>query len=102
MDYLDQVSIVRHDSWRHFEDWRREAKYRLALFTTKGAEPYLDHRYSDDEILLFGRESAGVPEEIATAAESRVVIPMRESLRSINLAMTVAMALGEALRQVRG
>jgi tRNA (cytidine/uridine-2'-O-)-methyltransferase len=102
MDYLDQVSIVRHDSWRHFEDWRREAKYRLALFTTKGAEPYLDHRYSDDEILLFGRESAGVPEDVAAAADSRVVIPMRESLRSINLAMTVAMALGEALRQVRG
>jgi tRNA (cytidine/uridine-2'-O-)-methyltransferase len=101
MDYLDQVSIVRHDSWRHFEDWRREAGHRLALFTTKGALPYLDHRYSDDEILLFGRESAGVPEDVAAAADSRVVIPMRESLRSINLAMTVAMALGEALRQVR-
>ncbi len=102
MDYLDQVSIIRHDSWRHFEDWRREAGHRLALFTTKGAEPYLEHRYSDDEILLFGRESAGVPDDVAAAAESRVVIPMRESLRSINLAMTVAMALGEALRQTRG
>jgi tRNA (cytidine/uridine-2'-O-)-methyltransferase len=102
MDYLDQVSIVRHDSWRHFEDWRRESGHSLALFTTKGATPYLEHRYSDDEILLFGRESAGVPEDVAAAADSRVVIPMRESLRSINLAMTVAMALGEALRQTRG
>lgn len=102
MDYLDQVSIVRHISWRHFEDWRREAGLRLALFTTKGAEPYLTHSYSNDEILLFGRESAGVPEDVAAAADSRVVIPMRESLRSINLAMTVAMALGEALRQTRG
>ena len=102
MDYLDQVSIVRHDSWRHFENWRREAGHRLAMFTTKGAVPYLDHRYSDDEILLFGRDSAGVPDDVAAAAESRVVIPMRESLRSINLAMTVAMALGEALRQTRG
>jgi tRNA (cytidine/uridine-2'-O-)-methyltransferase len=101
MDYLDQVSIVRHDSWRHFENWRREAGHRLALFTTKGAVPYLEHRYADDEMLLFGRESAGVPEDVAAAAESRVVIPMRESLRSINLAMTVAMALGEALRQTR-
>lgn len=102
MDYLDQVSIVRHISWQHFEEWRREAGYKLALFTTKGAEPYLAHRYADDEILLFGRESAGVPEDVAAAADSRVVIPMRESLRSINLAMTVAMALGEALRQTRG
>ena len=102
MDYLDQVAIVRHISWTHFEAWRREAGYRLALFTTKGAKPYLSHTYSDDEILLFGRESAGVPEDVANAANSRVVIPMRESLRSINLAMTVAMALGEALRQTRG
>lgn len=99
MDYLDQVTIVRHVSWRHFEAWRREAGHRLALFTTKGAEPYLVHRYSADEILLFGRESAGVPDDVAAAADSRVVIPMRASLRSINLAMTVAMALGEALRQ---
>ncbi|MET0222536.1 MAG: tRNA (cytidine(34)-2'-O)-methyltransferase [Tardiphaga sp.] len=102
MDYLDQVSIVRHDSWRHFEDWRSDAGNRLALFTTKGAVPYLDHRYGDDEILLFGRESAGVPEDVAAAADTRLVIPMRKDLRSINLAMTVAMALGEAIRQVRG
>jgi tRNA (cytidine/uridine-2'-O-)-methyltransferase len=101
MDYLDQVTIVRHDSWRHFEDWRRNTGLRLALFTTKGAVPYLDHRYDNNEILLFGRESAGVPEDVAATADARVVIPMRESLRSINLAMTVAMALGEALRQVR-
>ncbi|RYX92952.1 MAG: tRNA (cytidine(34)-2'-O)-methyltransferase [Bradyrhizobiaceae bacterium] len=101
MDYLDQVTITRHDSWRHFERWRQEAGFKLALFTTKGAEPYLSHTYHDDEILLFGRESAGVPDEVAAAADSRVVIPMRESLRSINLAMTVAMALGEALRQTR-
>jgi tRNA (cytidine/uridine-2'-O-)-methyltransferase len=101
MDYLDQVAIVRHDSWRHFEEWRREAGHRLALFTTKGAVPYLDHRYGDDEILLFGRESAGVPEDVAAVADSRIVIPMRARLRSINLAMTVAMALSEALRQTR-
>lgn len=99
MDYLDEVAIVRHISWRHFDEWRREAGHKLALFTTKGAEPYLTRSYSNDEILLFGRESAGVPEDVAAAADSRVVIPMRESLRSINLAMTVAMALGEALRQ---
>lgn len=102
MDYLDQVSIVRHDSWRHFEDWRREAGHRLVLFTTKGATPYLEHRYDANDILMFGRESAGVPDDVAAAADARLVIPMRQDLRSINLAMTVAMALGEALRQTRG
>lgn len=99
MDYLDQVTIVRHISWGHFEQWRRDAGLQLTLFTTKGATPYLAHRYSADQILLFGRESAGVPDDVAAAADSRVVIPMRDSLRSINLAMTVAMGLGEALRQ---
>jgi tRNA (cytidine/uridine-2'-O-)-methyltransferase len=101
MDYLDQVSIVRHDSWRHFDEWRHEAGLRLALFTTKGAVPYLDHHYEADNILMFGRESAGVPDDVAASADTRLVIPMRKDLRSINLAMTVAMALGEALRQTR-
>jgi tRNA (cytidine/uridine-2'-O-)-methyltransferase len=102
MDYLDQVAIVRQISWRHFEDWRRAAGHRLVLFTTKGATPYLAHRYDDHDILLFGRESAGVPDDVAAAADARLLIPMRKDLRSINLAMTVAMALGEALRQTRG
>ena len=99
MDYLDQVSIVRHDSWRHFSQWRTEQRLRLVLFTTKGATPYLEHRYATDDILLFGRESAGVPDEVAAAADFRVKIPIRRDLRSLNLAMAVAMALGEALRQ---
>lgn len=101
MDYLDQVTIVRHDSWQHFAQWRAERGHRLVLFTTKGATPYLDHRYDAEEILLFGRESAGVPDEVAAAADARVVIPIRAGLRSLNLAMAAAMALGEALRQTR-
>ena len=102
MDYLDQVTIVRHDSWQHFAQWRGERGHGLALFTTKGATQYLDHRYDDNDILLFGRESAGVPDNVAAAADARLVIPIRAGLRSLNLAMTVAMALGEALRQTRG
>ncbi len=102
MDYLDQVSIVRHDSWGHFEQWRKEHGHRLVLFTTKGAVPYLEQRYSADDILLFGRESAGVPDAVAAAADARVVIPIRPGLRSLNIAMAAAMALGEALRQTRG
>ena len=100
MDYLDQVSWTRHDSWTKFEEWRRQAGSRLLLFTTKGATPYLDFRYQASDILLFGRETAGVPEAVAEAADARLVIPIRPALRSLNVAMAAAMALGEALRQV--
>src|SRR5712675_2242358 len=66
MDYLDHVAITRHDSWSTFELWRNDGGFRLVLFTTKGAGSYLDYRYQRDDILLFGRESAGVPDEVAT------------------------------------
>ena len=99
MDYLDQVAITRHDSWSKFEQWRNEADFRLLLFTTKGAGSYLDFSYRRDDILLFGRESAGVPDEVASAVDTRLVIPIRPGLRSLNVAMAAAMALGEALRQ---
>ena len=99
MDYLDQVTIQRHDSWATFEQWRREQGFRLILFSTKGARSYLDHRYIASDILLFGRESAGVPDEVVAAADARLVIPIEPGLRSLNVAMAAAMALGEALRQ---
>jgi tRNA (cytidine/uridine-2'-O-)-methyltransferase len=99
MDYLDQVSIVRHESFRNFEEWRRQQDLRLILFTTQSATPYLDHRFSRRDILLFGRESAGVPEEVHAAADARLLIPLQPGLRSLNVAMAVAMAAGEALRQ---
>ena len=102
MDYLDRVSIVRHDSWAAFEAWRAKSGGRLVLFSTKAATPYLDHSYRDDDLLLFGRESAGVPDEVVNAADVRLVIPIADGMRSLNVAVTVAMALGEALRQVRG
>jgi len=99
MDYLDQVSLIRHDSWARFEEWRTESSARLVLFTTKGAMSYLDFRYTASDILLFGRESAGVPEAVAAAADAKVKIPIRPSLRSLNVAMAAAIAVGEALRQ---
>ena len=101
MDYLDQVTIMRHDSWSKFQRWRSDGGYRLILFTTKGDCRYLDHRYGADDILLFGRESAGVPDDVVAAAEARLVIPIEPGLRSLNVAMAAAMALGEALRQTR-
>src|SRR3982074_1424748 len=70
MDYLDHVNITRHDSWSKFEQWRGGARCRLILFTTKGASSYLDYRYAAADILLFGRESAGVTDEIVVAADA--------------------------------
>jgi tRNA (cytidine/uridine-2'-O-)-methyltransferase len=99
MDYLDQVTIMRHDSWSEFERWRNDKGYRLILFTTKVVRSYLDYRYSPTDMLLFGRESAGVPDEVATAADARLAIPIKPGLRSLNVAMAAAMALSEALRQ---
>jgi tRNA (cytidine/uridine-2'-O-)-methyltransferase len=102
MDYLDQVTLRRHASWEAFERWRRATALNLVLFTTRGARCYLDHRYRPNDVLLFGRESSGVPEAVHAAADARVVIPMRPGLRSLNLALACAMAVGEALRQTGG
>jgi len=101
MDYLDQVAIIRHDSWSKFEQWRHRKGFRLILFSTKGTLSYLDHRYTASDILLFGRESAGVPDDVVAAVDTRLVIPIKPGLRSLNVAMAAAMALGEALRQTR-
>lgn len=102
MDYLDQVSIRRHVSWAEFERWRQAEQLRLVLFTTRAGASYLEHRYTDRDVLLFGRESAGVPDEVHAAADVQLRVPMEPGLRSLNVAMTAAMALGEALRQTDG
>ena len=102
MDYLDAVALVRHASWAAFETWRKERGCRLVLFTTAATQPYLDFVFHRDDMLLFGRESAGVPPEVHAAADARLVIPIRPGLRSLNVAMAAAMAAGEALRQTGG
>ena len=101
MDYLDHVSVTRHDSWSKFDDWRAAHGYRLLLFTTRGATDYLDFRYGPSDIILLGRETTGVTDEVVAAADARLVIPIKPGLRSLNVAMTAAMAAGEALRQAR-
>lgn len=101
MDYLDRITIIRHDSWTKFVQWRAEADCRLILLTTKGETRYLAQRYQPTDVLLLGRESAGVPDEVAAAADARVVIPMRPDMRSLNVAMAAALVAGEALRQTR-
>jgi len=102
MDYLDAVAIVRHNSWTEFQAWRADKGCRLVVFTTAASVSYLDYRYGADDVLLFGRESAGVPAEVHNAADARLKIPMRPGMRSLNVAVTAAIAAGEALRQTGG
>jgi len=102
MDYLDAVTIERHASFAAFDEWRRSQNLRLVLFSTRAATPYLQHAFRANDILLFGRESAGVPDPVHDAADTRLIIPMCPGLRSVNVAMAAAMALGEALRQTDG
>lgn len=102
MDYLGHVTLIRHLTWDDFEAWRKESRRRLVLLTTKGALPYADLAFEPDDILMVGRESAGVPEAVHAAADRRVVIPMAKGLRSLNVATAAAMVLGEALRQTGG
>lgn len=99
MDYLDAVTMVRHASWPAFRAVLQAQGARLVLFTTASQHCYLDFRYRPDDVLLFGRESAGVPPQVHAAAAARLVIPMRAGLRSLNVAVAAAMAAGEALRQ---
>jgi tRNA (cytidine/uridine-2'-O-)-methyltransferase len=100
MDYLDAVSLTRHASFAAFEDWRRAQSLRLVLFTTAATRSHLDWAYRDADVLMFGRESAGVPDAVHAAADARLRIPMRAGLRSLNVAMAAALAVGEAMRQV--
>lgn len=102
MDYLDHAALVRHTGWTAFTSWWREAGSRLVLMTTKAETPYTRFAFAADDVILLGRESAGVPEEVHQAADHRLLVPMVAGLRSINVAMTAAMILGEALRQTGG
>jgi tRNA (cytidine/uridine-2'-O-)-methyltransferase len=102
MDYLDRVKIIRHADFAEFESWRRRERLSLVLMTTAGSRPYLAHAFTDDQIVLFGRESAGVSQAVHQAADHRLVIPVRDGLRSLNIAVSVAMVAGEALRQAGG
>ena len=100
LDYLDALDITRHPSWRAFEAFRAERKLRLVLATTKAAMPYTEFAFQATDVVLVGRESAGVPDEVHAAADARIVVPMRPGLRSLNVAVAAAMILGEALRQI--
>ncbi|WP_371397179.1 tRNA (cytidine(34)-2'-O)-methyltransferase [Fretibacter rubidus] len=102
MDYGAPDALTRHQNWEAFQNRGESAgknRGRTVLFTTKGATPLPDFKFQANDTLLFGRESAGVPDHVHTAADARVVIPIAAGARSFNLSNSVAIALFEALRQ---
>ena len=102
MDYLDRVDLADHQSWDAFRERQAGNGGRLVLLTTKAERSYLQFTFRADDILLLGRESAGVPEEVHDAAEHAIKVPMVPGMRSLNVAQALAMVLGEALRQTEG
>jgi tRNA (cytidine/uridine-2'-O-)-methyltransferase len=99
MDYVDHVEVIRHAS---FQAFRAAVAGRLILFTTKGSLSPYEFEFAEDDILMFGQESAGVPAQVAKQSDARLRIPIRGQVRSFNLATSAALALGEALRQTQG
>jgi tRNA (cytidine/uridine-2'-O-)-methyltransferase len=102
LDYGDKAQVRRRTSWTDFLAADDREVGRLVLFTTRGAIGYTDFAFKPGDTLLFGRESAGVPDEVHARADARLIIPIRPQTRSLNLVAAAAMALGEALRQTQG
>jgi tRNA (cytidine/uridine-2'-O-)-methyltransferase len=102
LDYIAHADFSEHDSYADFDSWRRGEGRRLVLLTTKAATSAYAAAYEEHDILMVGRESVGVPDPVAADAELRVRIPMREGLRSLNVATAASLVLGEALRQTQG
>ena len=103
MDYLAHLQLTRHASYAAFEAWRQSLvpPARLVLLTTRAEHSYLEFAFRPDDLLMVGRETAGVPEEVHASASARLKIPLASGRRSLNVALAAAMVLGEALRQTR-
>ncbi|MCH2547084.1 MAG: tRNA (cytidine(34)-2'-O)-methyltransferase [Alphaproteobacteria bacterium] len=104
MDYIDYAALTRHNSWQEFLRWRNALTPppRIVLLTTKGSESLPEFTFRSDDILLAGRESAGVPDEVAASADARVRIPMQPEARSLNVVVSLAMVLSLGLQQTAG
>ncbi|MDE3175437.1 MAG: tRNA (cytidine(34)-2'-O)-methyltransferase [Pseudomonadota bacterium] len=100
MDYLDALSLQRHASFAAFEQWRAAEGRRLALLSTRGDVDLWDFRFRDGDVLMVGRESAGVPDVVRDVTDARIRIPIRAALRSLNIGVAAGIALAEATRQV--
>ncbi|MBT3777485.1 MAG: tRNA (cytidine(34)-2'-O)-methyltransferase [Pelagibacteraceae bacterium] len=102
MDYINHLNYKRHLDWEHFLKWVKNNQGRLILMTTKSEKSYYNFKFQPSDILLFGRESAGVPNDVHDIADHRLTIPMKNEVRSINLSSSVALVIGEGLRQING
>jgi tRNA (cytidine/uridine-2'-O-)-methyltransferase len=102
MDYLNHVIICRHTSFVHFENWRRDEGYRLVLATTQARCAHTSFAFARRDVLMLGRESGGVPEQVHEAADARIMVPIQPGLRSLNVALAAAIIAAEAMRQIGG
>ncbi len=100
MDYINYLDMTRHKDWQTFYDLAQSNQHRIVLLTTNTDIAYTDFEFKDTDILLAGRESAGVPDDVHESADARITIPMIPEARSINVALSCAMVLGEAIRQI--
>tara|TARA_B100000579_G_scaffold395382_1_gene373381 strand:- start:147 stop:599 length:453 start_codon:yes stop_codon:yes gene_type:complete len=101
MDYYDYLDLTKHESWEKFYEWSKKNTYQLILLTTKSQKSYYDYKFQPKDIILFGRESAGVPNYVHASVDERLTIPMIKGPRSINLSSSVAMVAGEMIRQLK-
>lgn len=101
MDYIDHVTWIRHASWAAFTESLAKCPHRLVLLTTKAAQNYHEFAFQADDILLIGKESSGVPDEVHNAADARITIPMQPPMRSLNMAVAAAMVTSVALTQTQ-
>ena len=97
MDYFKFVKLKRYDSFESFKKDNSES--RIILLTTKSSKPYYDFEFKENDVVMVGRESAGVPEEIHEAVDDRLLIPMKNGARCLNVAVSLAIVTGECLRQ---
>ena len=100
MDYIDHIKYKRHLDWETFSNWSKKNNFRLILLTTKSDKIYYNYNFNNNDILIFGRESAGVPKKVHNAVDEKITIPMVKGLRSINVSSAVALVVGEACRQL--
>ena len=101
MDYYDYLDLTKHLSWEKFYEWSKKNSYQLILLTTKSQKSYYDYKFQPKDIILFGRESAGVPDYVHEAVHERLTIPMIKGPRSINVSSSVSMVAGEMIRQLK-
>ena len=100
MDYIMKNEIIRHKSWEIFYNKKKKSKKRLILFTTKANKNFRNFNFNNEDLLLFGNESSGVPETVRNEVDESVKIPICEGARSLNISMSVAIGVSEALRQL--